>query len=68
MSDRPGTLAWLLSIIAGTGASIKEVYHDRSFGPREVGRVAIACVVETRDFEHIREVRGVLKEKGVECE
>lgn len=66
VSDRPGTLAWLLRIIAETGASVKEVSHDRSFGTREVGRVAIACILETRDAEHIQQVREALEKAGVE--
>jgi threonine dehydratase len=35
ISDRPGSLAALLSVIASTGASIKEVSHDRNFGPAD---------------------------------
>ena len=34
ISDRPGGLARLAEIIASTGASIKEIVHDRAFsGP-----------------------------------
>jgi threonine dehydratase len=65
VSDRPGSLAGLLGIIAGTGASIKEVFHDRNFGPADVARVAISCIVETRDFEHVRQLHDALREAGV---
>jgi threonine dehydratase len=64
--DRPGSLARLLSIIAGTGASIKEVNHDRNFGPADIARVAISCIMETRDFQHVEEIRKVLREAGIE--
>src|SRR5688572_6592451 len=66
VSDRPGSLARLLSIIANTGASIKEVHHDRNFGPADIARVAISCTMETRDFQHIEEIHKALREAGIE--
>jgi threonine dehydratase len=66
ISDRPGSLAHLLSVIAGTGASIKEVSHDRSFGPADVARVAVSVVIETRDAEHVRQVREAIQRDGVD--
>jgi threonine dehydratase len=66
VSDRPGSLARLLSIIAGTGASIKEVHHDRNFGPADIARVAISCTMETRDFQHVEEIHQALRETGIE--
>jgi threonine dehydratase len=65
VSDRSGSLANLLGIVAGMGASIKEVFHDRNFGPADVGQVAISCIVETRDFEHIRQLHETLEAAGV---
>ena len=47
ISDRPGSLAALLSVIAETGASIKEVSHDRNFGPADVAKVAVSVIMET---------------------
>jgi threonine dehydratase len=66
ISDRPGSLAHLLSVIAGTGASIKEVSHDRNFGPADVSRVSVSVVIETRDAEHVRRVREALQRDEVE--
>ena len=65
MSDRPGSLARLASVLASTGASVKEVYHDRHFGPADVGAVAIAAVLETRDFAHIEQIKTALREAGI---
>ncbi len=65
VSDRPGTLAHLTGILASTGASVKEVYHDRQFGPADVGMVNIACVLETRDFAHIQQVGDALNSAGI---
>lgn len=65
MADRPGSLARLAGVLASTGASIKEVAHDRHFGPADVGSVAIACVMETRDVAHIEQVKAALTEAGI---
>ena len=65
MSDRPGSLARLAAVLAETGASVKEVYHDRHFGPADVGSVAIACVLETRDFGHIEQIKQALRGAGI---
>jgi threonine dehydratase len=66
ISDRPGSLARFLAVIADTGASIKEVEHDRNFGPADVALVAVSCVLETRDAEHIRQVREAVRAGGFE--
>ena len=68
VSDRPGTLAHLTSILASTGASVKEVYHDRQFGPADVGMVNIACILETRDFDHVKQVGDALNAAGIKFE
>jgi threonine dehydratase len=60
ISDRPGSLARLLAVIAAAGASIKQVEHDRNFGPADVAKVSAVCTLETRDAEHIRQVRQAL--------
>jgi threonine dehydratase len=66
ISDRPGGLAHLTAILAATGASIKEVSHDRNFGPADVAIVRVACILETRDFDHIHQVREALQTAGIE--
>ena len=66
ISDRPGGLADLASQIAATGASVKQVVHDREFAGSDVSAVHVVCTVETRDHEHLRELRERLKTHGVE--
>ena len=65
ISDRPGSLAQFLTLIASTGASIKEVTHDRNFGPADVGQVAISAILETRDSNHIQEIHEALRANGI---
>ncbi|MDP9173583.1 MAG: threonine ammonia-lyase [Planctomycetota bacterium] len=67
LSDRPGSLAHLASVLAEAGASIKEVNHDRNFGPADVARVVVNCIVETRDFEHIQQIGKALAAAGIDA-
>jgi threonine dehydratase len=66
ISDRPGGLADLTTQIASTGASIKQVLHDRAFAGSDVSAVHVLCTIETRNREHLSEVRAHLKSHGVE--
>jgi threonine dehydratase len=66
ISDRPGGLAALAEQIASTGASIKQVVHDRAFGRADVSNVHVQCTVETRNHEHLAKLRAQLKNHGVE--
>ena len=66
ISDRPGGLADLTSQIASAGASIKQVVHDRAFAGSDVSAVHVLCTVETRNHEHLAEVRERLKAHGVQ--
>jgi threonine dehydratase len=65
VSDRPGSLAHLTKVLGATGASVKEVEHDRHFGPPDVALVNIICVLETRDFEHIEQIKQALSDATI---
>ena len=65
ISDRPGGLADLAAQIASTGASIKQVVHDRAFASSDVSAVNVLCTVETRDHQHLADLRAKLKSHGV---
>jgi threonine dehydratase len=67
-SDRPGSLARLTRILADTGASVHDIFHERHFGPADIGMVNIVCILETRDESHIREIEAALTKEGVEFE
>jgi threonine dehydratase len=66
ISDRPGGLADLTAQIAASGASIKQVVHDRAFAGSDVSAVHVLCTVETRNREHLTTLRKKLRENGVE--
>jgi threonine dehydratase len=66
ISDRPGGLAELAAQIASTGASVKQVVHDRAFASPDVSAVNVLCTVETRNHQHLAELLALLKSRGVE--
>jgi threonine dehydratase len=66
ISDRPGGLADLATQIASAGASIKQVVHDRAFASSDVSTVNVLCTVETRNHQHLAELRAQLRAHGVE--
>jgi threonine dehydratase len=66
ISDRPGGLADLATQIASTGASVKQIVHDRAFASLDVSAVNVLCTVETRNHQHLAELRALLKSRGVE--
>jgi len=60
ISDRPGGLARLAEVIASTGASIKEIVHDRAFAGPDLSAVRVVCVVETTGHDHIQALHRAL--------
>jgi threonine dehydratase len=64
ISDRPGGLAALARVIAESGASFKDIEHDRAFSGPDVHAVGAICTVETRDTAHIRSLHRALRRAG----
>jgi threonine dehydratase len=65
ISDRPGGLARLAEVIASTGASIKEIVHDRTFSGPDLSEVRVVCVVETTGPEHVAQLHHALADARV---
>lgn len=63
-SDRPGGLAALAKVIADSGASIRDIVHDRAFSGPDVSAVNCSVTVETRDQAHVRAVRRAVQSAG----
>lgn len=64
ISDRPGGLAELCRVIAGCGASVNQVTHDRAFSGPDVSATQVVCTVETRDRRHISALHRALRRAG----
>ncbi len=66
LSDRPGGLAHLSSVLANAGANVTEIVHNRTFAGPDLSRVHVLCTVETRDRAHITEIQQRMTENGLE--
>ncbi|MEM9347776.1 MAG: threonine ammonia-lyase [Planctomycetota bacterium] len=64
ISDRPGGLNAFTKVLADEGVSVIDIAHDRVFGGDEIASVSVECEVETRNIEHIRQLRDRLNDAG----
>ena len=55
-------------ISASTGASIKDIKHDRLFAGPDVSAVRVVCTVEIAGREHRDGLLAALREAGVRLE
>jgi threonine dehydratase len=64
--DYPGSLAALLALLAGLGANVLEVSHERLAPRLRVDEVEVVLQVETRGPEHCEHVKDALRDAGYE--
>jgi threonine dehydratase len=62
--DYPGSLATLLGLLAGLGANVLEVSHERLAPTLRVDEVEVVLQVETRGPEHCEHVKQGLRAAG----
>jgi threonine dehydratase len=67
VSDRPGSLARLLTLIGETGANLVEVVHVREGLDLHVRETGVQLVLETRGRDHATSVREALESAGYEA-
>jgi threonine dehydratase len=64
LSDRPGSLVQLLTLVADSGANLLDVQHIREGFDLHVRETAVQLVIETRGRGHAEEVTRVVREAG----
>ncbi len=64
LTDRPGQLASVATVIGKAGANVVEVYHQRVFTDLPAKGTELHLVIETRDRDHLEETVGSLKSAG----
>jgi threonine dehydratase len=67
LTDRPGSLARLLTLVGGTGANLIEVSHVREGIDLHVRETAIQLVLETRGREHAERVLTAIGRGGYQA-
>ena len=64
LMDKPGQLKDVLRIVAELGGNVTSVHHERSNEGSDVNGCYLRIVLETRNFEHIAEIKAALKKEG----
>lgn len=65
LDDKPGELVEVCSVIARLGGNITGVHHDRTANRKKVNACMLRVTLETRNEEHINEIRKALTDKGL---
>jgi len=65
LTDKPGQLLAVSRVIASLGGNVIEVHHEHGVGGTDVNGCFLRISLETRNFDHIREIREALAAKGL---
>ena len=64
LMDKPGQLKNVSKIIADLGGNVISVHHERANEGSDVNGCYLRLVLETRNFDHIKEIEQALTEYG----
>ena len=64
LMDKPGQLGQVTQIIAAHGGNITSIRHERATEGADVNSCYLRIVLETRNYEHINEIKEALREGG----
>lgn len=64
LMDKPGQLKDVSAIIADLGGNVISVHHERANEGSDINGCFLRIVLETRNFEHIKEIKKELTKKG----
>lgn len=62
--DKPGQLMDVSRIIANLGGNVISIHHERANEGSDVNGCYLRIVLETRNYEHIKEIRNALISNG----
>lgn len=63
ISDRPGSLSKLTQVIAGEGANVLQVIHDRNEPGTRLDETSVALTLETRGLDHSQAVIQAIRDE-----
>ncbi len=64
LMDKPGQLKNVSRIIADLGGNVTSLHHERASEGSDVNGCYLRIVLETRNHEHIKEIRKALRDFG----
>lgn len=64
LEDRPGQLSKVSSLLAGLNANVVSVQYEKASEGASITDCVLRINIETRNFDHIRQVHEALKDNG----
>jgi len=64
LMDKPGQLKDVSRIIADLGGNVTSVYHERANEGSDVNGCYLRLILETKNYEHITEIKKALTDNG----
>jgi len=64
LMDKPGQLKGISAIVADIGGNVISVHHDRANEGSDINGCFLRVEMETRNFDHIEEIRKALVNAG----
>jgi threonine dehydratase len=64
LMDKPGQLELVSKIIAQHGGNVTSVHHERASEIQDINGCYLRLVLETRNFDHIKNIEDALKAEG----
>lgn len=64
LEDKPGQLRGVSEILANLGGNVVSIHHERASEDSDITDCLLRIVLETRNFEHIGQIRKALSEAG----
>ena len=64
LQDKPGQLLAVSKIIADLGANVISIHHERASEGSDVTGCYLRIVLETKNYEHVREITNARKDAG----
>lgn len=64
LQDKPGQLSGVLNVIAEHGGNVVSVVHERNTDNTDVNGCMLHLEIETRNHEHIHEIKKALRSAG----
>lgn len=64
LQDKPGQLKAVADIIAEKGGNVISIHHERASEGADVTGCYLRIVLETRNFDHVKEITNALNDAG----
>ena len=64
LEDKPGQLKDVSAIISDLGGNVISIHHERASEDSDITECLLRIVLETRNYDHIKQIRSALAEAG----